>query len=214
MAESILKLRVDSSEYDSKIDRARQGLLHLGDSLNKAGKSFKDADADQVKFASDLGNMPTKTNTARGAVAELTKAYTDLRIQYDKLSDADKKSDFGKGLAASLETMKTRIIDGKRALDEINKSLNDIGNTDIGGGLFSGANFDGMLQVFGGNLMTKAASMVANLGVEMADTVKQGIELAKSGEGIRNAFERLNRPDLLDKLKEATHGTVAELELM
>jgi molecular chaperone DnaK len=91
MAESILKLRVDSSEYDSKIDRARQGLLHLGDSLNKAGKSFKDADADQVKFAADLGNMPTKTNTARGAVAELTKAYTDLRIQYDKLSDADKQ---------------------------------------------------------------------------------------------------------------------------
>lgn len=127
MAESILKLRVDSSEYDSKIDRARQGLLHLGDSLNKAGKSFKDADADQVKFAAALGNMPTKTNTARGAVAELTKAYTDLRVQYDKLSDADKKSDFGKGLAASLETMKTRIIDGKKELEGIGRELGDTG---------------------------------------------------------------------------------------
>ena len=132
MAESILKLRVDSSEYDSKIDRARQGLLHLGDSLNKAGKSFADADADQVKFAASLGNMPTKTNTARGAVAELTKAYTDLRIQYDKLSDADKNSDFGKGLAASLETMKTRIIDGKRELEGIGRELGDAGTKSNG----------------------------------------------------------------------------------
>jgi len=31
---------------------------------------------------------------------------------------------------------------------------------------------------------------------------------------VRIAFERLNQPGLLDKLKEATHGTVSEVELM
>jgi hypothetical protein len=38
--------------------------------------------------------------------------------------------------------------------------------------------------------------------------------LARQGEGIRIAFERLGRGDILDGLREATHGTVTDLELM
>jgi len=48
----------------------------------------------------------------------------------------------------------------------------------------------------------------------MADMVKQGVELAKQGEGIRIAFERLGRGDILDGLRQATHGTVTDIELM
>ena len=44
--------------------------------------------------------------------------------------------------------------------------------------------------------------------------VRQGVELAKQGEGIRIAFERLGRGDILNGLREATHGTVTDLELM
>ena len=62
--------------------------------------------------------------------------------------------------------------------------------------------------------MTKGAMMIGNLAAEMGDMVKQGIEMAKAGEGIRIAFERLGRGDLLDGLREATHGTVTDLELM
>ena len=75
-----------------------------------------------------------------------------------------------------------------------------------------------MLQVFGGNLMTKAFEMASSAALNFVSTVKdaaaQGIEMAKAGEGIRVAFDRLNRPDLLDKLREATHNTVTDLELM
>jgi hypothetical protein len=72
----------------------------------------------------------------------------------------------------------------------------------------------GMLQVFGGNLMTKAAGWAADFASEMGQAVQQGIELARQGEGIRNAFERLGRGDILNGLREATHGTVTDLELM
>ena len=96
-AEPLVRLKFDSKEYDSKIERARKGILDFEESLQKAGKSFKDADAEQVKFAQQLGNFQTVARTAKGQVAELTKAYTDLKLQYDKLSEADKSSDFGKG---------------------------------------------------------------------------------------------------------------------
>ena len=73
---------------------------------------------------------------------------------------------------------------------------------------------EGALAVFGGNVMTKAAGAVAQLGSEMVGLVQQGIEMAKQGEGVRIAFERLGRGDILQGLREATHGTVTDLELM
>lgn len=55
-------------------------------------------------------------------------------------------------------------------------------------------------------------------GVQLAswfkDAVAEGSKLAMEGEGIRIAFERLNKGDLLDNLRKETHGTVTDLELM
>ena len=55
-------------------------------------------------------------------------------------------------------------------------------------------------------------------GVNLADwfnkSVSEGIRLAEQGEGIRLAFERLNRGNLLSKLREETHNTVTDIELM
>lgn len=42
----------------------------------------------------------------------------------------------------------------------------------------------------------------------------EGIAMAQAAEGVSEAFERINQPNLLDKLREATHNTVNDLELM
>ena len=55
--------------------------------------------------------------------------------------------------------------------------------------------------------------MAAGVGV-LHRLVEESAQLAKQGEGIRLAFERLNRPDLLDGLRQATHNTVTDIELM
>ena len=214
MAESILKLKVDSQEYESKIRRASAGLQALNKSLNDAGKSFLNADKDQVAFIKELGKMDTVSRDARGKINELSKAFIDLSNQYNKMDEAAKNSAGGKALAESLEQIRQRTIDAKNEFKALNDQLQDIKMPEIkngGGGLFGEGGFTGMLSVAGGNLLAQG---ITKLGAEIGDTIQQSIELAKQGEGIRIAFERLNRPDLLDKLKEATHGTVSELELM
>lgn len=215
MADLVARLKVDSKEYDSKIERARSGLLHLEQSLRGAGKTFADADKDQVAFTRSLGNMQTVARTARGRLSELTKAYTDLRLQYKSLTDAEKQSPFGRALNSSLEQLRGRIETTRRELSDISGELSGLGKK-AGGSLFSGLGdkMSGALQVFAGNMLTKAAGAVASLGTEMIDTVRQGVELAKQGEGIRNAFERLGRGDIMQGLREATHGTVTDIELM
>lgn len=129
MADVIARLKVDSREYDAKIERARSGLIRLEESLRKAGGTMADASKDQVEFVRSLGNMDTVAKTARGKVAELSKAFVDLKLQYNGLSDADKQSAFGQALSQSLETLKGRVADMKGALADASQELGETKNS-------------------------------------------------------------------------------------
>ena len=218
-ATSVLKLVVDDKEYSASLKNAKQGMQDLQTSLQSAGKSFLDVDNKVVEYARALGQMDTVSKTAKGRIGEMSSTFVELSVQYKHMTDQEKQSPVGKALAESLGTLKTRVIDAKNELKEFEDQLREVSEVKIdtksgGGGLFGGGKLDGMLQVFGGNLMTKGASMLAGLAADMGDMVTQGIEMAEAGEGIRIAFERLNQPGLLDNLREATHGTVTNLELM
>ncbi|MBK8947188.1 MAG: hypothetical protein IPM32_18260 [Ignavibacteriae bacterium] len=53
-------------------------------------------------------------------------------------------------------------------------------------------------------------AIVTGLGAVTIDAVKAYTEV----EGVYNAFEKLNNPDLLNKLRSATRNTIADAELM
>ena len=141
MADVIARLKVESKEYDAKIERARSGLLKLEDSLRKAGKTMVDADKDQVAYVRSLGNMDTVARTTRGKLSELTKAFTDLKLQYKAMTDAEKQSPIGQALSQSLDTLKARIIDTK-------KNLNDV-SAELGETKMKGADLSGVMSTLG-----------------------------------------------------------------
>ena len=58
------------------------------------------------------------------------------------------------------------------------------------------------------------AAVLGTVASGMSEAISQGSAMAKEMEGVSMAFERLNKPGLLDNLREATHGTVNDLELM
>lgn len=49
---------------------------------------------------------------------------------------------------------------------------------------------------------------------QVSQFISKSIQLAAEAEGVRKAFDRLNDPNLLRNLREATNGTVSDLELM
>lgn len=67
-------------------------------------------------------------------------------------------------------------------------------------------------------LGTAVGTILGNIGFNVLDTLKnigiQAIKTALETEGVKNAFNRLNQPDLLNNLRTATKGTVNDLELM
>ena len=126
MADNIVRLKVDSSEYDSKIKRAAQGMQALEEKVRKMGATFEVAEKEDLEFVRSLGQMETVSRSAKGKVGELTAAFTDLKSQYNRLTEEEKKSPFGQALSGSLDQLKGRIADGKKELESINKEL---GNT-------------------------------------------------------------------------------------
>lgn len=111
MADVIARLKVDSKEYDSKIQRATAGLLAFEKECQSAGKSMADASKEQVEFAKSLGQMDTVANSSTQKLGELKKAFTELNVQYQNMTKAEKNSDYGKALKGSLDQLKGRIGD-------------------------------------------------------------------------------------------------------
>ena len=207
MADVITQFKLETTQFDSKLRDASKNISSLAKDVRGSAADFDKMAKANLTAAEALGKIATSGTTAKDRVMELVGAFNDAAKAYNKLTDEQKQSDFGKALSESLQTLKTRITEAK-------KELYSIGDAAKGGGLFGGKDFGGMLQVFGGNMMTKAASVVGDFVLSMKDMVAQGVEMAKQGEGIRIAFERLNQPGLLDNLNEATHNTISNLELM
>jgi hypothetical protein len=58
------------------------------------------------------------------------------------------------------------------------------------------------------------AAVLGTVASGFSEAASKGMEMSKEAEGVKAAFDRLNQPGLLDNLREATHGTVNDLELM
>ena len=136
MADSVVKLRVDSQEYDAKIKRASDGVRAFGENCRKAGESVSKADQDTITYVRSLGQMDTVSKNVKGKISEMTNAFTELSVQYKQLTDEEKQSPFGQALASSLDQLKTRINESRAQLTAINSEL---GNTTNKGNETGGA---------------------------------------------------------------------------
>ena len=164
MAENIVKLRVDSKEYEAKLDRARQGLLHLEQELQKTGQNFAHASKEKVQYVQQLGQMGTVSQTVRGKIGEMTKTFTELAVQYRNLSKEEKESPFGQALSSSLDQLRTRIQDSRQQLDDVTRSLSD---TKQEGGATSGI----MEQLAGKFTISLDAVKLFNVGLQATQAV-------------------------------------------
>ena len=149
MADSILRLKVESQEYDNKLKQATNGLTRYVDQCRKVGGTLEVVEKETLDYVRALGQMDTTSRTATGKLAEMKKTFTELSAQYKQMTDAEKASPFGKALSQSLDQLKGRIQDSKSQLDDINKSIN-------GGGGISGA-LDNLAGKFGMNVQSLAS---------------------------------------------------------
>ena len=145
MADSILRLRVQSDEYDNKLKRAAEGIRHLADVAHKSGGELTGLEKAELDYIKSLGDMETKSRTAAGSVRELENTFKELTVVYNQLNDVEKQDEGGKALAASLDQLKQRAQSARAELDNASKTLGEQKDA----GQQTGGMLDGLAEKFG-----------------------------------------------------------------
>lgn len=77
------------------------------------------------------------------------------------------------------------------------------------------SNIDRSLSKMSGGFSALGATIGASFAVDaIRQFAMESLELANQAEGVKQAFDRINDPGLLDDLRKATKGTINDLELM
>lgn len=190
MADVVTRLKVESSEYDQKLSRATQQLQHMEKEVRRTGATFAYADKEELAFAQSLGQMETKTSSAKGQLREMTDALMSLTQTYKALTDEEKNSPFGQALSASINQLKGRAAEVKDAMADMNRELSGMASDtqafdQIAGGVTLMTSViqvgQGALQAFGVE-NEEAAQAIAKL---------QGVMAITSGlQQIQNALQK------------------------
>ena len=128
MADVVTRLVVESKEYDSKIARATSGLTQFEKKCREVGGTLEFVEKEDLAFVQALGQMDTVATTATGKMSELKRAFTELSVQYKNLTEAEKRSPYGKALASSLDQLKGRIKNLQGDLSEAQSDMTGFGD--------------------------------------------------------------------------------------
>ena len=221
MADNILRLKVESSEYDAKLKKAAEGIRHLAEVAHRSGGELTGLEKAELDYVKSLGTMETKSRTAAGSVRELENAFKELTVIYNNLNDVEKADEGGKALAASLETLKQRALDAKAGLNEATQALQ--GNEQSAAADKGG--IEGLTSALGINVKSLAgwgaALAAGKVALDVAkdaffaneSTVDDWGRTVESAKGIYEGFlQSLNTGDISGFLNNISQITAAARE--
>ena len=166
MADSILRLKVDSQEYDQKIRRAAEGIQQYAQKCREAGGTLEHLDDGVLEFVHALGQMDTVATSTKQQLREMSNAITTLTQTYRELSDEEKQSGFGQELNKQIQILTERAGKAKDAMMDVEASIrNAASDTRVFDQLSQGASI--MTAGFQG--LTGAGKL---LGIEMGNDVE------------------------------------------
>ena len=221
----IIKIKVDTSEFersmndlDSRLNKTESAASsagkRMGDSLNQGAQGAERA-------ADNLGRMGATAAQANQRLQEIERTIREqnqitiefrqelirLERQYKQVGGSGTKA--GKEIKAQMDQLKNSIKDQTQSLRQLNaerskqkQHVAELGKTRGAVGKLTGA-FGRLVPVIGAAM---AVERVARFAFEAA-------KLAQTAESVEKAFNNIDGSSL-SALREATRGTVSDLELM
>lgn len=84
---------------------------------------LKDLDADMGQFQRNVGNYAVAAESAKSKLKELTNEITNLTIEYESLTDAEKKEATGQELKAKIQELTEEAGRYKDTVDDVKESI-------------------------------------------------------------------------------------------
>lgn len=220
------KVIKDLEEREKELRKQQAAVkAALGESSKEykaATKAIKDTTQAIANEKLKLQEMSKQLGVNSMSMQQLRKEAKNLQRALDSTSKELEPEAWQK-YAEKLREVQQRMAELKQTASGLD--LSGAGGKSGGGGILdtlTGGKLGNLKSMFaaGGiiGLATAAFSKLTDMASaaisRIKDFVAEGVEMARSADGIKHAFDNLDRPDLLKGLRQATHGTVTDLELM
>jgi len=166
----------------------------LSEECKSYSKQIKDNEDKMRKLRSSL-DVTTMT------MSQLRKQSKELQRELDNVSKSLNPGEYKK-LEDQLSHVNGRIAE----LRQNAKSFTELAASDGVNNFFYGQVGYKALELFG--------SKLRKLRDSVRELTNEGVEMARSADGITHAFSQFGNPELLNQLRTATKGTVGDIELM
>ena len=166
MSDSVVKLRIDSKEYDANIKRAGDALTDYFRKVKEGGGTLMHLDDGVLEAVKAMGELGTQAKNTKGQLRELTQATADMTIAYRNLTDEEKNSPLGQAMQQSIEQMTERAGQMRDAMDDVNLSIKNVASDTATFDQIAGA---ANVATSGFQVLQGATKM---LGIEMGDNVE------------------------------------------
>ena len=162
---SLLKLGIDSSQWDAGLKKAQQALNAFTQSQGGLQQAIAKDNGEMVEFVKMIGQMDSSSKNTKGQMRELTQAINDLTLQYRSLTDEEKSTPFGQALNASIQQLTERAGNVKDVMIDTENAIKHASSDT--------RTFDQLAQ--GASVATSAFQGLTGagklLGIEMGDDV-------------------------------------------
>ena len=200
MSDSVVKLRIDSKEYDANIKRAGDALTQYFQKVREGGGTLMHLDEGVLEAVKAMGELGTQAKNTKGGLRELTQATTEMTIAYRNLTDEEKASPLGKALQQSIAQMTERAGEMRDAMGDVQASIQNAASDT--------RTFD---QIAGAaNLTTSSFQTLQGasklLGIEMGDNVEVIAKL-QAAMAVTNGLTQIQ--NALQKQSAVMQGVMA-----
>ena len=159
--------------------------------IKKLTDEFKSCSVSIQNNSEKLKQLSRQMGTANLSMSQLKRHASDLQRQLDKTSQNLHRKEW--------EALNKQLIETKDRIAQLKRESAGLSNNNL---------VEGATKA---NLLSAA---ITNLTQRFKEFAREGITMAESADGVQRAFDKLNRPDLLDNLRKATKNTVNDLQLM
>lgn len=206
--QAIHKLETQSASLRNENKQRLQQMIKLEASGKKETEQYKKLAASykvtgkQIKeLTSQIQEQTKSLDTNAMTMSQLRKQSKSLQKELDNVSQALNPKQYA-DLESRLQTVNARMAELKQNA----KNFKELASSDEYNNFFFG-----QLAVKG---IETAVGWFKSLTGTLSDTISKSVELAESADGITHAFKQLDTPGYLQSLRDATKGTVSDIELM
>ena len=206
--QEIHKLEVQSASLRNENKQRLQQMIKLEASGKKETEqyknlaaSYKDTGRQIRELSSRIQEQTRSLDINVMTMSQLKKQAKTLQKELDNVSQSLNPQQYA-AIENNLQAVNSRMAELKtnaRSLKEITSS-------------------DGFKNFFLGQLAAKGIETAVAWGKSLigtlSETIEKSTELAESADGVIHAFEKIGTEDYLQTLRDATKGTVSDIELM